>query len=389
MSRKAQSALKDCLDRMQAGESLEDCLARHPAHAAELRPLLTLADDIGRLPAPRPRPAARAAGQQRMLAAVSARFPAAAPAPAWYERRPILRWGVLLAAILVLLTASGWWSVTASATSLPGDTLYPVKRASEQVRLLLTFDQAAQQALQTQLGQERLDETQAVLEQGRQARVEFGGRLQAMTAASWLVGDIEVLLTPETRIDGEPVLGAWVRVRARATAEGELRALHLQIVTRRQPPPAAPASATSAPTRWPTASPSATLWPTPTRTPSPTYTAVPPRPTRPAASSTPPQEPERPTATRFAPTRTPRATATPWRTPPPPPLVTPRPTRTPRPPLPSATPWTPPHVTPTPPHVTPTPPRVTPTTRPTLPRPPRPTPTPRPTKLPGLLPHPS
>jgi len=47
-------ALADCLERMASGESLENCLHRHPAERAELEPLLRASATLRHLPAPPP-----------------------------------------------------------------------------------------------------------------------------------------------------------------------------------------------------------------------------------------------------------------------------------------------------------------------------------------------
>jgi len=47
-------ALADCLERMASGESLENCLHRHPAERAELEPLLRASATLRHLPDPPP-----------------------------------------------------------------------------------------------------------------------------------------------------------------------------------------------------------------------------------------------------------------------------------------------------------------------------------------------
>ena len=47
-------ALADCLERMASGESLENCLHRHPAERAELEPLLRASAMLRHLPGPPP-----------------------------------------------------------------------------------------------------------------------------------------------------------------------------------------------------------------------------------------------------------------------------------------------------------------------------------------------
>ena len=63
------TALDQCLAWLRAGRDFEGCLERYPEYADELRPLLMLAVDVGRVTIPAVPAMARAAGQRRMLAA--------------------------------------------------------------------------------------------------------------------------------------------------------------------------------------------------------------------------------------------------------------------------------------------------------------------------------
>jgi hypothetical protein len=67
----------------------------------------------------------------------------------------ILRPALAAAAILVLVLAG---ATSAAASSLPGDPLYAVKRAGEDVRLALTFDDVARTRLLSELTDRRLEE---------------------------------------------------------------------------------------------------------------------------------------------------------------------------------------------------------------------------------------
>ena len=40
MGKKLEKIFNECIERMQMGESVEDCLRRYPMHTAELEPLL-------------------------------------------------------------------------------------------------------------------------------------------------------------------------------------------------------------------------------------------------------------------------------------------------------------------------------------------------------------
>jgi len=95
--------LDECVDCINRGERLEDCLASYPEHAKELEPLLRAMHDAQMAYTFTPSPMAKMAGRQRFNAALEA-----------LERRrearqPILPWllgwsrvGVTVAAVLVI-----------------------------------------------------------------------------------------------------------------------------------------------------------------------------------------------------------------------------------------------------------------------------------------------
>lgn len=63
--------LDECIDRINTGESLEECLASYPEHAERLEPLLRSILDIRATCSPMPSPAAKAAARQRFYAALA------------------------------------------------------------------------------------------------------------------------------------------------------------------------------------------------------------------------------------------------------------------------------------------------------------------------------
>jgi hypothetical protein len=70
-STKLDEALDTSLVLLERGSTPEDCVARFPEHAEELRPLLEVAAQIRRVPAPTPPPTWGANGKQRMLEALA------------------------------------------------------------------------------------------------------------------------------------------------------------------------------------------------------------------------------------------------------------------------------------------------------------------------------
>ena len=68
MSRDFDEILDECIDRINSGEGIEECLASYPEHAQELEPALRAIFDIRAAYSFTPRPAAKAAAKQRFYA---------------------------------------------------------------------------------------------------------------------------------------------------------------------------------------------------------------------------------------------------------------------------------------------------------------------------------
>jgi hypothetical protein len=131
----------------------------------------------------------------------------------------------LVVLILGLITGG---LAKAAAGSLPGDTFYPVKRLTENMRLSLTLSSAARTRLQAEFVQERQQEVRSVLDARRSTKVEFQGLLEQKEDGYWIVGGLPVTLDDDTVVEGQPAVGAAITVRAASTQDGTLRAIHLQ-----------------------------------------------------------------------------------------------------------------------------------------------------------------
>jgi len=319
MTKGIETVLDECLACLADGESLEACLARYPQFRGELEPLLRTALTLRKA-------YARPAPSQEALARVRRGFLAEAErrqrALAERKRRGWLRWqpqfslsrglATALLTLVLLFGLLGGGSIV-SANSLPGDPLYGVKRASEKMLLLLTFDAQQRAALERQFESRRVEEVKKVVEQGRQVEVDFAGVVEKVEGEIVFVQGIPLRWVS----DQPPAIGTEVHVRAKAQGEGPLEVKALAV---REPAPAA-APVASSPTFTATATvsserrPSDTPAAKPTDKPTPTYTI-------------PPTETARPTETATAEvtaTEMPSLTATPTRTPTRPPTATPVP----------------------------------------------------------------
>ena len=167
MKNKFDDILDICLDRiMVKGDTIEQCLATYPEQAAELEPLLRAALSTAKASSRiEPRPEFQRLAKYRLLSAIEekSKKKAAHCIPFWGWQR---RWALALVAVLVIILA-GVGTVTASASSLPGDTLYPVKTATENVQGFFTFGSEAKANFYMKLAQRRLDELKSLVARNR------------------------------------------------------------------------------------------------------------------------------------------------------------------------------------------------------------------------------
>lgn len=101
MSRDFDQILDECIDRINSGEGIEECLASYPEHAQELEPALRAIFDIRAAYSFTPRPAAKATARQRFYAALDSlerkrQEPRAVP-------RRLFRWSWAWAGIAAVL----------------------------------------------------------------------------------------------------------------------------------------------------------------------------------------------------------------------------------------------------------------------------------------------
>ncbi len=299
MSRDFEAVLDECLNQMNEGKSITACLAQHPAMTAELEPLLRIAFQLKSLRQDQQlSPAALWTARQRVLhRATQLRSawekPRRGHVPLWLNLSALMRKSVaaIVLAILLLGTILGGGTIAASAKSLPGDALYPVKRVTEEFRLLITFDQQAKAQLRQQFDERRREEAKAVASRQRVAEMSFRGQIEDVADDHWTIGGVPVNVSSKTIIEGGDIaVGALVQVHVRSLSDGTLLAIRVSV----EPGVVIPE---------PTVSPTPTLTPTPV----PTYTEVP--ATALPAPVSPPTTTPSPTFT-LIPTATPSATAT-------------------------------------------------------------------------------
>ncbi len=253
-------AFDACLTAMQQGETLEACLARYPELAGDLRPMLQAAVEAGAQAAPAQIPRrAEMASRAGLLTRAAELRGGQVGRPAWWRLVPRLATTALV--FVVGFAAGAYGLAAASAQSLPGDSLYGIKRAAEQVRWLITTDPIERATYQQALEDRRAQEARDVIKNGRTVEISLQGELTRLDGEQWIVKGLSVTVPAGTPIQGTPMVGQPVLVVGLSQPGG--------LVARRVVALGPTPTASPPPTR--------TLAPTATASPRPSATSAPSR----------------------------------------------------------------------------------------------------------------
>ncbi len=309
-----EAILDHCLVEIMRGEqTIAGCLEQYPQYAADLKPALEIGLLAVRLKSPEMPQASMDALEKRLLLQAQAQF---SPRVVRGQFMPLGKLAAMIAVVILCLLGAGGGTVAASANTVPGDTLYGVKRMWEAIILLLSPLTGELDDLWLRLAETRLDEVEQLAQQGEltdEALIElYHAMAQSIALADDSTTPQVVLYLGQARDElaaitaPDAIIGVYNQVvgltDARVNADGQLQA-----------PTVIPAETVVTPT--------ATVTPSLTMTPSPTLTALAggaveesatPRPTETLTPS--PRVPETATRTPTI-TVTPTATLTPSITP--------------------------------------------------------------------------
>jgi hypothetical protein len=169
MGQELADILDECLERILRGESAADCLKAYPEQASQLKPLLeTSVTLFQQSSAIQPTAEFKAEVYSRIQALLRAKEERAikrARIPIWHRR-----WAMAAVTVLLILLA-GAGTITASANALPDESLYPVKLATERLRLTTTFSDIGEAKLHIQFAERRATEIAAMARQGEDDKI--------------------------------------------------------------------------------------------------------------------------------------------------------------------------------------------------------------------------
>ena len=253
MNRKLIDALEKSIKSMEAGVPFSECIKRYPELEPELQELLTTAKYIEYLRVDDIEP--EQMNRSRMMILTRAK------SLHYFNRQgtqnstksgllhPIGRIERLLRTLsplatrlvvalgiagLLILFSGGFLGT--SAKSLPGDTLYPVKRVVEDIQIHLATNVELRQEFEDNHSQQRVDEVMQLLELARVQEISFEGILNSKNDTQWLVSGIPVNIQPDSIIVSGHAglqaleLGTRVEVEGTTTAQGLVNAneIHLR-----------------------------------------------------------------------------------------------------------------------------------------------------------------
>lgn len=226
MSAHLHDAFEVCLAALATGAKLDACLALYPDLADELRPLLLTAQQ------------ARQAALQEVPAAAMNRSRARFIARAGELRRsgkplsrlfsfPRMAMATLAVVLIFFLSINGL--IVVSAQSLPGDTLYPVKLAAENVSLKLAPNDELRQRLSEDYQQRRAEEVRSLLAQNLTRKIALEGVISQVNPNGVLIDDLPILFDAQTKISGDLLPGRLVKLEGVTQPGGFIKADSIQL----------------------------------------------------------------------------------------------------------------------------------------------------------------
>ena len=160
-------ALNTCLELLDQGLAIEVCLARYPEAAAQLEPMLRLAMEARRLGETIEIPADAQRNGIGRITEAWVKSQVKNRSQWWRVARPLAKSWALAMIAVVILGFGGWTTSTVAADSVPGEVLYPVKKAQESVLLVVTFTDRRKAELHAKFAHQRTQEIAKLVDRGK------------------------------------------------------------------------------------------------------------------------------------------------------------------------------------------------------------------------------
>jgi hypothetical protein len=164
-NKRLDNILDECLERILVdGETVAQCLERYPEYAAELEPLLQTAMMANQAVDIQPSPEFKARARFQLRTEMARADEKSRRSI--FARQP--RWAVVVVTVLVVVLLGGGTVLAAgSDNTIPGNPLYAVKLATENVQLALATSDAAKADVYTTMVDSRVMEIERLMERGK------------------------------------------------------------------------------------------------------------------------------------------------------------------------------------------------------------------------------
>jgi hypothetical protein len=217
MKQKLIDDLEKCISAMIAGVPMEKSLQGFPDHATELNKLLKTAELMSSFRVEKIPLDAKVKNQNELLSqaerfrvgnkkgnnSLSIEWLTFSVSKVFQSFRNIRPFAgrLIIALILVglFLVFSGGLLVT-SAKSLPGDSLYPVKRVVEDIKVYLAPSLEVRHEFEHVYSEKRVDEVVKLMGLAREQQISFEGIVSSMDGSKWKVNDIPVIINPDNTV---------------------------------------------------------------------------------------------------------------------------------------------------------------------------------------------
>jgi len=210
-------ALEKCIKLMEEGDPLEDCLIKFPEFAPQIREILNTADNlkslwIENIPAEsmdqnriKVISQAMRLSSEKVRRRNNATFgwlikPVKQVSQSLIFLYPVAGRLILSIAIAFLCILFSGGMLITSAKSLPGDSLYPVKRVVEDIRIYFAPSGEIRHEYEDSYSQQRVDEVSKLLGLARVQQISYEGIITSMSDTRWIVSGIPVAILPDTII---------------------------------------------------------------------------------------------------------------------------------------------------------------------------------------------
>lgn len=211
MNHRQSDELEQCIAYLETGASLEDCFQQFPDLTPDLRKILATASQLMSLTGDKVPSKAMIHSRSNLLrysneliadsrsskSLTSLRTWVDSLGQVFHENRLAGRLVLIVGIAVLLILFSGGLAIT-SAKSLPGDSLYPVKRAVEDIRIHLIPNGEMRNVYEENYDQQRVTEIDSLLKMKRIEPINFEGILQSRDGISWMISGIPVMVNDKT-----------------------------------------------------------------------------------------------------------------------------------------------------------------------------------------------